>query len=124
MNLNFTAASTRSYTIKGNGTFQIGGEVALVQQMELELEISDGVATKVCHLKNPSPAVTGRWPMINLTLEQTDGTLTQNYTLHLAAAPLREIWFSTALTRWRGGLIMNRSIWSMPFIRRPSLPTR
>ena len=33
--------------------------------------------------------------MINLTLEQTDGTLTQNYTLHLAAAPIREIWFST-----------------------------
>lgn len=97
VNLNFTAGSTRSYTIKGSGTFQIGGEVALVQQMELELEISDGVATKVCHLKNPSPAVTGRWPMINLTLEQTDGTLTQNYTLHLAAAPLREIWFSTAL---------------------------
>ncbi|MES2469707.1 MAG: hypothetical protein V4675_20565 [Verrucomicrobiota bacterium] len=97
VNLNLTAGSVRSYTLKGNGTFQIGGEVALVQQMELELEINDGASTRVCHLKNPSPAVTGRWPMINLTLEQTDGTLTQTYTLHLAAAPLREIWFSTAL---------------------------
>jgi hypothetical protein len=96
-NLNFTAGSNRTYTIKGSGNFQIGGEVALVQQMELELEINDGLATRVCHLKNPSPAVTGRWPMITLTLEQADGTFTQNYTLHLAAAPLREIWFSTAL---------------------------
>ena len=97
VNLSFTAGSTRIYTIKGSGTFQIGGEVALVQQMQLELEINDGVATRVCHLKNPSPAVTGRWPMINLTLEQTDGTVTQTYTLHLAAAPLQEIWFSTGL---------------------------
>jgi hypothetical protein len=33
--------------------------------------------------------------MIDITLNQTNGTFTQVYTLRLAAAPLREIWFST-----------------------------
>ena len=95
-NLSFTAGSARTYTVKGGGTFQIGGEVALVQQMDLQVEIDDGVEAKVCHLKNPTPAVQGLWPMIHITMEQTNGTITQNYTMHLAAAPLREIWFSTA----------------------------
>ena len=93
--INFTAGS-RPYTVKGSGTFQIGGEVALVQQMFLQVQIDDGVSNRLCFLSNTSAAVDRFWPMIHLTLDQTNGTLTQVYQLCLAAAPVREIWFSTA----------------------------
>ncbi len=94
-NIRFTAGAVRTYTVTGSGTFQTGGEVAIVQQMALQVEIDDGITKKRCDLKNSSPAPAGLWPMIGITLEQTNGTILQTYTLRLSAAPLREIWFST-----------------------------
>src|SRR5205823_2755971 len=44
---------------------------------------------------NDSGAITRRWPMLAATLKQTNGTLASTITLTIAAAPLREIWFST-----------------------------
>src|SRR5262249_17786391 len=35
-------------------------------------------------------------PMLEATAQQTNGTFVLVYTLHLAAAPLRDLWFSTA----------------------------
>ena len=34
--------------------------------------------------------------MIGIKLRQTNGTMLQEYTIELAAAPFREVWFSTA----------------------------
>jgi hypothetical protein len=95
-NISFTAvAGSRSYVISGNGTFQIGGEVALLQTMSLQVHIDDGFSNKLCYFTNVSPVVTRLWPMIDITLDQTNGTLAQTYSLRLTAAPLRELWFST-----------------------------
>jgi hypothetical protein len=95
-NISFLArAGFRNYIIKGNGTFQIGGEVASVQAMSLQVKIDDGVSNKLCFFTNTSPMVSRPWPMIDVSLDQTNGTVAQTYSLRLTAAPLREIWFST-----------------------------
>ena len=93
-NISFTATSPRNYHITGSGAFVVGGEVAVMQQMSLQLLIDDGFTNKLCYFTN-SPSAAGRPWMIDLTLDQTNGTLTQLYSLHLVAAPVREIWFST-----------------------------
>src|SRR3954470_15472858 len=94
-NISFSAGSSRFYRVTGSGTFQIGGEVAVVQQMSLQLQIDDGVTNKLCYFTDPPSALGRPWPMIDISLDQTNGTLTQQYSLRLAAAPVREIWFST-----------------------------
>jgi hypothetical protein len=95
-NISFTAgAGSHTYVIRGNGTFQIGGEVALLQTMSLQVQIDDGISNKLCYFTSASPLVSRSWPMIDITLDQTNGTFTQTYSLRLTAAPLREIWFST-----------------------------
>ena len=96
-NVDFTAGSpsSRFYTIKGNGHYRIGGEVASVQQMTLAVTIDDGFTNKLCYFTNEPTTIERLWPMISIVLRQTNATLTQEYTLTLDASPLREIWFST-----------------------------
>lgn len=95
-NVQFTAGD-RPYRVSGGGTFEIGGEVAVTQQMNLQLQIDDGFTNARCYFTN-STTVPGRiWPMMDVTLSQTNGSATQVYTLRLAAAPLRDLWFSTRL---------------------------
>ena len=93
--INFKAMKPLTYTVTGSGTLQIGGEVAVTQQMTLRVEIDDGTAKKLCDFTNSSPAVTRTLPMLDIEVEQTNGTLTQAYYLRLAAAPVRDLWFST-----------------------------
>jgi len=94
-NLQFKAGSAREYIIKGSGTFELGGQLAVIQQMFLQVEIDDGVTNKLCFLTNSTATVERPWPMIDVQLDQTNGTLTQVFRLRLAAAPVRELWFST-----------------------------
>jgi len=94
-NISFKGEGPRTYIVHGSGTFQIGGEVALTQTMSLQLQIDDGVSNRLCYFTNASPIVNRPPPMIDVSLNQTNGTFTQTYSLRLAAAPLREIWFST-----------------------------
>src|ERR1043165_7677441 len=63
--------------------------------MSLQVKIDDGVSNKLCFFTNTSPMVSRPWPMLDISLDQTNGTFTQTYSLRLTAAPLREIWFST-----------------------------
>jgi len=93
--IQFTARGG-DYRVTGQGTFQIGGEVALLQQMVLEVQVDNGFASTRAAFTNTSPLVNRRWPMLDVTLEQTNGTLTQVYSLRIAAAPLRDLWISTA----------------------------
>ena len=95
-NIEFKAGRNRSYSVKGSGTFQTGGEVALTQQMTLQVDIDDGTAVKACGLKSGVSPVSRFWPMMDITAEQTNGTITQTYSLRLAAAPVRDLWFSTS----------------------------
>lgn len=96
-NIAFTAGSIagRSYKIFGTGNYRVGGEVALLQDMTLEVRIDDGVTNRLCFLTNATPHVGRLWPMIEATVIQTNGTFTQVYHLHLFAAPFHEMWFST-----------------------------
>jgi len=93
----FTAGAIagRTYTVTGRGTYIIGGEVALVQTMFLEVYIDDGNTNRLCYFTNTTSTVSRRWPMLHIELDQTNGLFAQVYQLTLAAAPLREIWFST-----------------------------
>jgi len=102
------------YRLKGRGTLQIGGEVALVQQSFLELQVDDGFTNKLCYFTNGPAPINRSWPMIDLTLGQTNGTFLRFLTLRLAAAPVRDIWFSTVLsftsssgTRVEGGDLLS-----------------
>jgi hypothetical protein len=83
------------YQVKGSGTFEIGGEVAVTFRMTLQVTIDDGFTNKVCYFTNSLSTMARTWPMMDITLGQTNGTFSQVFTLRIAAAPLREIWFST-----------------------------
>ncbi len=83
------------YKITGQGTCQVGGEVAVLQDWSLELQIDNGFTNTLCYFTNDTRTLTRLWPMIAIGLSQTNGTELQEFHLYLAAAPLREIWFST-----------------------------
>ncbi len=86
----------KTYKVRGKGTYRVGGEVAVLQDMSLEVWINNGSEDDLCYLANKSPTVTRGWPLVENTLDQTNGTSVQQYRLELAAAPVRELWFSTA----------------------------
>jgi hypothetical protein len=88
-------AGDRPYRVTGSGTFEIAGEVAVTLQMSLQVQIDDGFTNQVGYLTNATVTVDRPWPMIDITLGQTNGTPTQVFTLRLAAAPVRDLWFST-----------------------------
>lgn len=96
-NLDFVAGDPLqpTYKVTGHGTYQVGGEVAVVQEMLLEVQIDNGGDKTLGYLTNETGLVQRRWPMIKIQLHQTNGTISQVYHLDLAAAPLQEIWFST-----------------------------
>ena len=81
------------YAGRFNGTYQIGGEVALLQQMALKGRINEfeemAFDSGMVILQAPFP-----WIEIDLIqLPPTDPLHT--FSLHLVAAPWPEIWFST-----------------------------
>ncbi|MCW5553578.1 MAG: hypothetical protein KIS67_15640 [Verrucomicrobiae bacterium] len=96
-NLDFVASEPLrpTYKVTGQGTYQVGGEVAMMQEMVLEVQIDNGDTKTLCYLTNETGLVQRRWPMMSIQLHQTNGTIAQVYHLELAAAPLHEIWFST-----------------------------
>lgn len=89
-------AGDRPYRVAGGGTLEIGGEVAVTLSMKLQVDINDGFTNKVCYFTNTTTTINRPWPMMDITVSQTNGTFAQVYTLRLAAAPVRDIWFSTA----------------------------
>jgi hypothetical protein len=95
------------YVVAGKGTHRIGGELALRQEMVLEVQIDNGYTNTLCYLTNDSPAVTRLWPMLEVGLDQTNGTLLQQFRLKLIAAPMHEIWFSTRTS-------LHNALWQPP----------
>jgi hypothetical protein len=82
--------------LSGTGVFEMGGEVALRQEMRLELRV-EGLGNAI-HLTftNEITTVSRPWPMLDISVNDISGTPLQSYRLVLRAAPIREIWFSTA----------------------------
>ena len=91
-------AGTTTYKVVGKGTYQIGGEVGLLQDLLLEVYIDSGWTNRLCYLTitNGVHTVSRPWPLIEISVDQTNGLPQQQYHLDLLATPLREIWFSTA----------------------------
>jgi len=85
-----------TYQITGHGTWQWGGEVAVSQDATLDVWIQTSAGAVHAYLTNVTPVVTRHWPMIYTSLEQTNGTLFQQFALTVAAAPAFDIWFSTS----------------------------
>jgi len=89
------AGNGLTYTATGQGQFQIGGEIGTQQMMTVQLMIDDGITNRWCYFTNNSSAVTRGWPMIQIPIDQTNGTLLHQFHLEIDAAPFRELWFST-----------------------------
>lgn len=82
--------------LSGTGVFAVGGEVALRQEMRLELRV-EGLGDAIQRtFTNEVTTVSRQWPMLDIALIDEAATPLQTYRLVLRAAPLREIWFSTA----------------------------
>lgn len=95
-NVSFHASNAdQVYDFTGSGTFSLGGEVALHQEMALTGDLVAPSGAKQTGFTNESAAVSRRLPMIGITLRQTNGTLANTVSLGIFAAPIREIWFST-----------------------------
>jgi hypothetical protein len=85
----------RKYQVRGSGEWRIGGEVVVLQQVRLDLEIDDGSGFQSCPFTNTIMEVSRQWPMLQASLGQENGTPFQTFAIELSAAPMREIWFST-----------------------------
>lgn len=75
------------YSVTGSGTYQVGGEVAVVQDLFLDVEIDNGFEKTRYSGVNSDRSVTQRWPTIQATVNQTNGTAAKVYYLDLVAVP-------------------------------------
>jgi hypothetical protein len=91
-NLEFSAGlMDERLTVKGSGSYEIGGHLVLRQEMSLEATL----AGQSHRFTNQSSQVERVWPILEISLVQTQESSTQVFHLHIVAAPLHDIWFST-----------------------------
>lgn len=83
------------YVLRGRGAYEVGGEVAVTQRLTLELTFDDGHSVKNVSFASDHGALDRLWPMLGVTVKQTNGTMVQQIDLQLSAAPFRDLWFST-----------------------------
>lgn len=97
-NVNFTASPGWAGEVRltGGGTYVRFEEFALAQDMDLALQIKDAFTNRPAFFTNDTVLVQKPFPLIQINLTQTNGTLLQTFSLNLFAAPLREVWFSTS----------------------------
>jgi len=91
------------YMVAGEGAYQIGGEVAVVHEMQLKVQVND---LPDIELQSGSWSITERrWPVIEIDIAEEPIDPLRVYSMHLIAAPVREIWFSTStdFTSWTLG---------------------
>jgi hypothetical protein len=98
VNISFHAGieAGKQYEVTGNGTYTIGGEVAIQQDIFLEVMIDDGVTQTKGLCVNQSRSVEQAWPALQVVADQTNGTPFQTYHLTLSAVPafqIRSMWF-------------------------------
>jgi hypothetical protein len=96
--LDFTAGASASLEehVTGEGTYTRFAEVAILQDMTLSTQVRNAWTNYTAYFTNNTRAVQQPFPLIQADLTQTNGTLLHTFSMHLFAAPAREIWFSTA----------------------------
>lgn len=82
--------SNAEHRIRGNGEYQLGGHLVVQQDMVLDVSVNDAPYV----FTNEDRFVTRQFPLIEISLIQTQQSLFKFYSLQLVAAPVREIWFS------------------------------
>ncbi len=92
-NISFRSGATSGlpYQVFGSGTYQVGGEVALSQQLFLDTEITNGFSGVHALCTSTNAPVTQSWPKIQIHVDQTNGTPAQVYRLTLVAVPTPQI---------------------------------
>ena len=76
------------YTISGNGTYQVGGEVAYQQDLVLNLTIDYGFGQTVASYSNSTRTVQAPWPVIDTIVDQVTASVFPMFQLHIIAAPM------------------------------------
>lgn len=92
-----------TYKATGEGTYEVGGEVALVHRMQLKAQINDRKDVELSTDYAPLPRF---WPMIEIDIREPEDPPDplQVFYMHIVAAPVREIWFSTGVGLTSGTL--------------------
>ncbi|HKI69917.1 MAG TPA: hypothetical protein VKA67_10035, partial [Verrucomicrobiae bacterium] len=80
--------------ITGGGNYKRFEEFAALQDMQLAVQVEDASTNRFAYFTNSTPVQPMPFPMIEVTLRQTNGTPFSTYQMHLLAAPVREMWFS------------------------------
>ena len=96
-NISFYAASKEQplYTVTGNGTFRLGGEVAFQQTMLLQTEVcNSGPSCRNVTLTNTDHFPNVVFPLTDVSVTQTQANFFSVYSMRIVAAPAREIWFA------------------------------
>jgi len=75
------------YWVSGSGTYEVGGEVAVAQDLFLDVAIKNSDTNTKALGVNGDRAVKQPWPQIQVSVLQTNGTETQLYSLKLEAVP-------------------------------------
>jgi len=90
-NVSFTAMGYggNNRQLTGEGTYQVGGKEAFLQDMSLALQIDSGSTGKLCFFTNYdySRAVQDAWTQIGISVFQTNGTDWEEYSMAIVAAP-------------------------------------
>jgi hypothetical protein len=82
--------------LRGDGTYVRFEEFARLQDMDLALQVKDAYTNRLVLFTNDTVVAEKPWPLIQISLTQSNGTLLQTFSLNLFAAPVREVWFSTS----------------------------
>jgi hypothetical protein len=92
-NISFSAGTTSGpqYQVLGSGVYQTVGEVALSQQLFLNVAISNGISSVNALCASTNGPVTQPWPKIEIQVDQTNGTPAKVYHLALIAVPVPQI---------------------------------
>jgi hypothetical protein len=89
-NISWTAGSNSGpqYVVSGSGVYQVGGEVAIGQDLFLDVEVDQNhFSTTEAFCVNSDRTVAVAWPKLQIHLDQTNGTPSQIYRFELLAVP-------------------------------------
>ncbi len=75
------------YAVSGKGIYQVGGEVAYLQDLFLDVVVNNGFTTTEALCVNSDGTVLQTWPKIQINVDQTNGTPAQIYRFALLAVP-------------------------------------
>jgi hypothetical protein len=98
VDINFHAGTGQGqeYKVVGSGVYRVGGEVAYLQDAFLDVQINNGYTTTEALCTNSDREIQQKWPKLQISLDQTNGIITQVYHLTLVAIPVPQLRCSVA----------------------------